>query len=455
MIEKNSKDLPYKASSNGNGNPNGNDSSNGNGKITLTKTGMAPEAQAFILTAFNRQQDNRVVYHNFQFTARVVKLVEQIGRNSETPAEAIDIAATAAWFCSIGYHKDYRNPLEKSIELAEKFLYGRHFNNVLILQVLRALENLQTGSRMELAENAILNDAIQAAQFGKDYFDESRLMRAELQAFGEESEQSSYKNDVTWNAYQIKSLEGARFYTSFAKLNYEPLATQNLLKLKERIQAVERSAVVMTQEVNGSGNIAEAISAPLVRNPASAPFSNPPKGGARNASQTFYRTGFANHMHLSQIADNKAHLLISVNSILLSVLISGLTYKNLSQTHPMVLLPATVFILAGLTSLVFAMLSVRPKVTSVITDMPEEEQKKAIAFFGNFTRLSYQHYERYMDEVVRSQQLLYANMTRDMYYLGKVLDKKYRFLTYSYDIFMIGFVSSVILFLATILKDSL
>ena len=38
-------------------------------------------------------------------------------------------------------------------------------------------------------------------------------------------------------------------------------------------------------------------------------------------------------------------------------------------------------------------------------------------------------------------------MTRDLYFLGKVLDKKYRFLTMSYNIFMVGFVATVLTFL--------
>ena len=37
-------------------------------------------------------------------------------------------------------------------------------------------------------------------------------------------------------------------------------------------------------------------------------------------------------------------------------------------------------------------------------------------------------------------------MTRDLYYLGKVLAQKYRYLTYCYNIFMFGMILSVILF---------
>ncbi|RMF21352.1 MAG: phosphohydrolase, partial [Bacteroidetes bacterium] len=43
--------------------------------------------------------------------------------------------------------------------------------------------------------------------------------------------------------------------------------------------------------------------------------------------------------------------------------------------------------------------------------------------------------------------LLYGNMARDLYHLGKVLDKKYRYLTISYNLFMVGFIATVLSFL--------
>ncbi len=59
-----------------------------------------------------------------------------------------------------------------------------------------------------------------------------------------------------------------------------------------------------------------------------------------------------------------------------------------------------------------------------------------------------EEYEDVMDEMFQDGKLIYGNMIRDMYYLGKVLDKKYQFLIISYNIFMIGFAITVLSFLA-------
>jgi hypothetical protein len=113
------------------------------------------------------------------------------------------------------------------------------------------------------------------------------------------------------------------------------------------------------------------------------------------------------------------------------------------------------FLITGMTSLVFAVLAVRPKVTQLnIGDTPKEDYKKNIVFFGNFVNLELEEYEEAMDAMFRDGELMYGNMTRDLYFLGKVLDKKYRYLTNSYNIFMVGFVATVLIFLASIFLNA-
>jgi len=66
-----------------------------------------------------------------------------------------------------------------------------------------------------------------------------------------------------------------------------------------------------------------------------------------------------------------------------------------------------------------------------------------VIFFGTFSRLKLEDYESLMDEVLHDEALLYGNMVRDLYHLGKVLDQKYRYLSISYNIFMMGFLVTV------------
>ncbi len=181
------------------------------------------------------------------------------------------------------------------------------------------------------------------------------------------------------------------------------------------------------------------------------PFQGIERKKPLRAIQSFFRANYRNHISLSAIADNKANIMISVNSILISVLITILSYRNIGETHPGVLLPVIIFLVSGLASLIFAVLAARPKVTRMVKDgqLPDLS-KSSIIFFGNFVPLQLEEYEEAMDALFRDGELLYGNMVRDMYYLGQVLDKKYRYLTVSYTLFMVGFIASVLLFILTL-----
>lgn len=55
-------------------------------------------------------------------------------------------------------------------------------------------------------------------------------------------------------------------------------------------------------------------------------------------------------------------------------------------------------------------------------------------------------YDWGVKEIMNDKEYLYSSMTRDVYYLGKVLAGKYRYLNMRYKIFMYGLIISVLSF---------
>ena len=51
-----------------------------------------------------------------------------------------------------------------------------------------------------------------------------------------------------------------------------------------------------------------------------------------------------------------------------------------------------------------------------------------------------------MGEMMKDRDYLYSSMTKDLYYLGLVLNKKYKILRITYTIFLIGIIASVAAF---------
>jgi len=162
--------------------------------------------------------------------------------------------------------------------------------------------------------------------------------------------------------------------------------------------------------------------------------------------ETMFRTTSKNHMELSAIADNKANIMISINSIILSVMVSVLIRKL--EEYPHLTVPSIMLTVVCLTTIVFAVLATRPNVSKGKFERLDIVNKETnLLFFGNFHRMALKDYQWGMKEMLQDADYLYGSMIKDIYFLGVVLGKKYRLLRMSYTIFMFGFVLSILGFI--------
>ncbi len=396
------------------------------GELTTTETSanrLLKATESHVLKLYNLKHQPALVYHNYQRVRRIFQFAQElISKHSLNPtiAEAIYISAL---FVETGYLIDYESPMLASIEEAERFFKQVSGSELLKREVMSTLRFMEQSVPPMSPAQQLLSDAVNAATYGTHFLEDLPVFQLEQELIlGQKPSPRDFQQ------LQVQRLLKVKFYSPHAKLTYEPLIAQHLMNLKEDLEA-------RPEEQNDEEHIPRL-------------FQGIEKKIPGRAIQTYFRTNYRNHIHLSAIADTKANIMISVNAILISVLISVLTYKNITETTPMVLLPVLLFLITGLTSLIFAVLSIRPKITSNIDEhMPLHEIQKNLIFFGNFVQLELDRYEEAMDALFRNGELLYGNMTRDLYFLGKVLDKKYRYLTISYNIFMIGFVATVFTFL--------
>jgi hypothetical protein len=161
--------------------------------------------------------------------------------------------------------------------------------------------------------------------------------------------------------------------------------------------------------------------------------------------ETMFRLTSQNHVELSAMADNKANIMITVNSIIVSILVSILIRKF--EEFPNLVVPTIILTTVCLVTIVFAVLATRPNVSSGRFTREDILAKRTnLLFFGNFHNVSLQDYEAGVREMMKDSEFLYGSMTRDIYYQGKVLGRKYRLLRISYTVFMFGFVLAVISF---------
>jgi hypothetical protein len=154
---------------------------------------------------------------------------------------------------------------------------------------------------------------------------------------------------------------------------------------------------------------------------------------------------------LSQMADNKANILITINSIILSVIVSVLLRKL--EEDPRLVGPTIMLVSVCLATIVFAILATRPNVSAGRFTRDDIKNKKTnLLFFGNFHGMNVEDYEWSMKQMMKDADYLYGSLIKDIYYLGKVLGKKYRFLRIAYNIFMFGFVISILTFVIVMMS---
>ncbi len=77
--------------------------------------------------------------------------------------------------------------------------------------------------------------------------------------------------------------------------------------------------------------------------------------------QTFYRTALRNHMKLSDIADTKANIMLSVNAIIISLVLSNLISKLDNNNY--LIIPTAIFVLFSAITMILAVIATRPNVT--------------------------------------------------------------------------------------------
>jgi hypothetical protein len=155
-----------------------------------------------------------------------------------------------------------------------------------------------------------------------------------------------------------------------------------------------------------------------------------------------------NHIKLSDIADTKANILLSVNAIIISLALANLIPKleQLSNRH--LLWPTLILVLFSVASIILSIMSTKPNITSgEFTDEQVQNRNVNLLFFGNFHKVPFQRYQKALMSLIDDKEEIYESLIKDLWSLGVVLNRKYTLLRWTYTIFMIGIIASVLAFI--------
>ncbi len=385
--------------------------------------GLLQEADEYVQQQLLEYLPNEYLFHNYEHTSEVVEVSSKLAKKAGLEEDQKTTLLLGALFHDLGFIHGSGDHELKSAEMAEDFMEKKELSKEQIEAVKKLILSTALDQEPRTETEKILHDADWSFLGRKRFFRRGELLRMEY----EKANQKKYSLKK-WNKYLLELQLKTPFLTTWALEEFGARKNKNMVKQKDELSEAQKRNIRKKTGKNFGRGI-----------------------------DTLYRITLRNHINLSSIADGKANMIISINTLVLSILITagtaGLSIDRLALGRNLnLIIPIILLMLSSLSAIIFAVLSAIPKVSGAPVEYDEgalNPRKVNLLFFGNFLRMGKEEYVAHLRELKRDQELLYDDLARDLYNLGVVLQKKYHLLTIAYRVFIGGLVVSVLAFLLT------
>jgi predicted metal-dependent HD superfamily phosphohydrolase len=380
---------------------------------------------SFVETSF-LGSGRQLAYHNLDHTRAVAEAANELCSHYRLDEENRFIVHCAAWFHDLGIiGGQLSNHEKRSAKMAEEWLIENGVTTDLVEKIKNCILATTKGAQPQTLNEKILTDA-DMWNIGTDKFSENqKKLRKEIEDL------EGWKIDTdSWRGKNIELLATHQFHTDYARDLLQPKKEEHLIRLKSKQEKKQKEQSSTVQAKKALKDIDPNI---------------PTKG-----IETMFRVTINNHLEFSSMADTKANILISVNAIILSIILSVLLRRL--EEFPELIIPTCLLLTVNVLTMVFSILAVRPKIIKekVTPEKVMANKRINLLFFGSFTQLPFDFYTIKMKEMMADKDYLYESMISNIYYMGLVLGKKYNFLRIAYNIFMYGFIITILTFILSV-----
>ena len=363
-----------------------------------------------------------LVYHNLAHTQKVVARAEEISAHYQLSDSDMLVIYLAAWFHDTGHlFTEISMHEQKSVDLATEFMKQEGLDEATIEKVAACIHATAFPNKPVGLLQEIMCDA-DTYHFGTgDFRKTNRQIKKEL-------ELRNYTTPLLeWKKNTLGMLEDHVYYTSYCKVLLEEGKQKNMERLRKKY--LKESTSNVRNDIFDQNDRKSKQQTSLIN----------------RGIQTTMRLASQNHLELSELADRKANILISVNAIMISIILSVLIRKL--DAEPIFTVPAILFLFFTLATIIVAILATRPIITEGRFTREDVLNKKTnLLFFGNFYKSTLDDYEWAMATMMTDRNYLYGMLIKDIHQLGVVLARKYKLVRWAYNIFMVGLIASVVAF---------
>lgn len=392
---------------------------------------LISKARAFAEHVFKDRTFEDRPFHNLEHTRNVVAAAEEIGTHMELTEDELESAIVAAWLHDIGYLQGEGDHERHAADKARDLLTSWGASQKKVAEVTEAILSTKLPQQPRSLVSQVLCDADLYHLSTTSCTEQSARLREEWETQGKAS-----MPDDQWLRHNLEFLENHHYHTPYGQTILQAGKKKNIKKFRKNLQGE-----ISEKDYHKLEDDLIKLRSKLEKER----LQKPDRG-----IETMFRTTSGNHIMLSQMADNKANILITINSIILSVVVSVLVRKL--EEDPRLVVPTIMLVSVCLATIVFAILSTRPNVSAGRFTRDDIRNKKTnLLFFGNFHGMNVDDYEWSMKQMMKDADYLYGSLIKDIYYLGRVLGKKYKFLRIAYNIFMFGFVISILSFVVVMM----
>lgn len=411
----------------------------------MEKTPLLQATEAYVTEHFEKNVSKDFVFHSLEHVQDVVKAITEISSAYELSDKKVELLYLAAWFHDTGYDKGSEGHEGRSCHYAEEFLKKQNVPQEDIQTVIECIRSTRMPQSPMNRMQSILCDADLSHLGNALYWDRCGRVRQELLLT-----RNRIMTDIEWVDFELNFMVNHHYHTGEGERLFGEQKRKHIRQLdKQKRRLHPELAAIMIEEDKIGQQKKKKKKNKVV--PASGNIELKQISLGRGV-ETMFRTAYRTHVNLSSIADNKANIMLSINAIIISIIISSLVPQF--GDNPRLIGPTVILLVVCLSALTLAILATRPKITKGKVTMEDIKSRKTnLLFFGNFHEMELDDFHYGMMEMITDSDFLYSSMTRDLYFLGIVLAKKYRFLRLCYGVFMYGLIGAVIIFAASFMMS--
>ena len=380
-----------------------------NSKEEILNSDSIRLAELTVKQAFSTQKTACYTFHNIKFVENFVAQVRAIASRESLDDKTNELVILAAWFAYCGYAQGHPAVLEKSITSAKAFMSSIGTPPEDSETILELIQFHHEAKSPGTVAQIILSDALLCIFSKKKFLKKgSQALRAEIEAV-----RSKRFLDAEWIQYLQGLLSASRFGTQYAKTKYSGRLVQTIAGLSPNMNTTSKTI--------------------------------------ERGVDTLFKTQLRYHSNLVGLADRKAHMLIGMNSISISVMFSAI--GKMSNHDSVFLMPMGLLMLANIVTVIFGILVIAPSVPKVAKVHQDDVLQHQGALMSQviFSDIEYHHFKMGIHQMMKDEDYLYDTLIRGMYETGRVLNKKFQYLKVAYRVFMVGAAVSTLFFLFTLL----